>query len=656
MALSRPNPIGLEVVGDLVVPDNKDRVRELIRRIKAIDDNLQGWIRKQKELIRHRLGIRRPRNVPWPGCSNISIPLIDEVIRRWRPGMVSLVADADPVAFFASQESGDFDAARTIEPFFTFYFRDHMHTLRELVRCVDLVGSRGHCWSRQGWKYQTKRTCRILRPEALFGGPVQQYVESRRGQGDQREPLEMVAEVLMREYGLSVILPQEVAQIQNAALQLLRGAPAVKITYREVQDDRASWMTVDPINVIVDPDQPDPQDADFLVFLHEVGPNQLRSMAADGHIPIERAKTVIERMTKAGRRYDSPSDQLREDIKDLLDRRHRTVSTRDVGEEMRIRLWEIYCRLDVNGDGFEERVVLWYAPSLDLELSMHEFVYPFDTWPVSLFTFSNDADRPIDQRGIAEMILPFQKLTNATHNARIDASQILLAPVFKIRPNSNKYESQVDWRPGALIPVANADDITPITHDLRILDALLREEQVTRRVAENYVGTFDATIQNFANQSERRTATEVEAITSLATSIFALDSKLFMDSMSRSFNQVWALYQEFGPEEFFFRVQGEPQPRNFLKSEIGKNLDVRAAGSPTSTNKSLILRNMERAMQVLLADQSGRVDKGRLIQRWLSLLDFQLSKDVVRGPEESAAVQAVLGAAQAVTGQPQQAF
>ena len=60
---------------------------------------------------------------------------------------------------------------------------------------------------------------------------------------------------------------------------------------------------------------------------------------------------------------------------------------------------------------------------------------------------------------------------------------------------------------------------------------------------------------------------------------------------------------------------------------------------------------MERILQIVINDQSGRFDVGKLLDKYFKLIDYNLAKDIVRSPEDTKAAQDVMKAAQAVTGE-----
>lgn len=673
MSVSRDNPLSIDVLEDYSgQPDIQGELKELVENIRSVDNANAGWARKQLRLIKERFGKRKKKRVPWVGASNVNIPLTDGVIRRWRPGIVSLVYDADPIAFFTARSNDDYEPARSAESFFTWLFTERMDTARDLARLADLIAARGHAYSREGWKYETERQARVVNVADLFPNGVEEFIAGQRMQEQQvaqqmldagqeappqRSPVDLVALRLANEYGMSLRDPEEAEQLSQAAQGILQGASFVRLVYEEIREDRPDWAAIDPLNVIVE-QEGNPEQAPFVVVIHEYTRNGLRRAARDGQFLPRAVRAVLEKVDEQARGTDRTNRSggaggaaVRQQVRDFMHRRAGINRTHSQARETpRIPVWEGFCYLDLNGDGIKERCVLWYAPHQEVVLALYEYPMPFSEWPITLFQLEPHADRPVDSRGFPELLNEFNKLVNAYHNSRVDAGQILLAPVLQRTASSINYAQKIDWRPGQIFDVAQPGDIQPIAQDLRILGELIQEEQVTKREAETYIGTFDATLNQLNNPAERRTASEVNVITQLSANIFGLDSRIFQASMARSFQKIWKLWLEFGERETYFRVRGEPQPRLARKHEIDDEFDIVPAGSPSSTNKSFLLTNMKEMLPVVLQDQTGRFDAQELLKKYLQLIDYQLAQQIVRSPEQTAAAQQVMQAAQSLQG------
>lgn len=625
-----------------------------MRRIEAAETSLQPWLKKQQELSRLRYGQLPRRRVPWKGAANIPAQLIDGILRRWRPGIASLMLDADPIATMMPESSDDFDHIREAESYLTSLFVQRMRAEPEAVRLADLYAHRGHAYSREGWDYKQRERVRVAPASDIIPEGLEEFTAAAAQQG--HEPFQLIQQRLNDQYDLGEEDEQMVAE---AASKLLQGATHVRLVYREVLRDQPGWRAVDPVDVIAPVDQ-DPEDADFVAFIHDMSADQILRAAAEGMFDPQAARSVAERLDK--RRDVSvtdtfPNDDLRRDIKEFLDRQSATESA---GGSERVRVLETYAKLDLDGDGILERYVLWLVPKQGKDrdsreggptvLRAHEYAHPFQAWPLTLYKFSPDAVRPIDSRGISEMLASFARIANEFLNARLNASQILLSPVFKKRFSALQHgETKIDWRPGGLVEVQEMSDIEPLVQDLRVLAELIREEQVNQRAAETYIGVFDATITSLEASRERRTAAEINTISNVSASIFGMDARLFQASFSRSLTKVWELFLEWGDTEDFIRRIGKP-PIPVKKSEIGKKYDIYASGTPTNTNRAILLGNAERMLQVVLSSgpllQGQVVDVRELLTYWMRIVDQRLADRVIRDPSESAAAQQVLQAAQ----------
>ena len=659
--MSRGNPVSAEILQISSESESLPKdIDKLVTQIKEVDTDMTGWLKRQQNLVKLRVGERPRAKGPWKGSSNISIPLTDGLIRRWKPGITSLIFDAENVGSFMAQGPEDMPHTDEAQHFFTWLYREHMDTTFDVVRLADTIAWHGHAYTREGWDYRTQRSARVLEVDRLFPDGVRQTLDTiKQAQmeqnGETLEDEEIIIEILSDEYDMDQDDPQDEAVLMEASDLILQDAEYVKLTFRRVVCDKPSWKVINPVNVIVPQDQ-DPEKAEFFTIIHDFCEDEMRALGVDGHLERGRVEEFIGESQKTmNATGDAGGENMRDEIRQILNRRANSTQPRHANKVDKFRVWEIYCNLDIERTGERSRCVLWYAPGTDTILGLLDFVYPFDTWPITYYPFEA-AGRPIDNRGIADMAQTFQKLVNAYHNQRIDAAQIMLAPVLQKKIMSGGYKNAIKWQPGAIIPVLSTGDIQPIVQDLRILAALTQEEQSSQRLAESYVGVFDSSLTNMNESRERRTATEVGAIQNMSNSIFGLDAAIFQASFSRSLQKLWQLYLDLGDDEMYYRVQGQQLPRLAKKSEIGRAYDIKAAGTPANTNKNIQLNHLSQAMQLVfnpLVLQSGRVDFAALIERFLRVLDLNLAKSVIRPPEEAAAVQTVLQAGEAATGEKQ---
>ena len=454
---------------------------------------------------------------------------------------------------------------------------------------------------------------------------------------EKEEPAQFVFLRLAQEYRLDPNIPEETQMLERAATEIMSGKRYVRLTYKEVIADKPLWKAFSPLDVLFPPRTESVENADFVAIAHRMTRDDILRMASDGFFFEDVAREVVEKISRTV--YGEQAG-----FSDISGRQHALSQALDKIEGLTdpvsdhipsTPILEIYTKIDIDGDGLTERVVLWYHKPSKLVLSIFEYPYPFREWPIVAFEFEHTSNRPYSSRGIAEMLSVHQKTVNMMHNARLDAAQILLAPMFKVRSLGQQFMRNIKFRPGARIPVQNPADLEPIQMDMRPLVEFLREEQFTKTLGEQYVGVFDPSLTQVGGGGrERRTATEVDAVVAQSTSVQSQDAMLFQLGMAKVHKQLWDLWEEFGPEEIYFRVTGEQQPKLAIKADLAGEYDITPAGSPTSTNQALILNRAREMIQLFMPDQSFTVKKEELVKEYFQAHDFQLAQRMVREPEE----------------------
>jgi len=677
MSLTRTNPLSLGVLGDISAPDVLKQVQDLWLRINSASAARQEFLKKQEKLLRQRKGIRRPKNFPWPGENNHNWPLTDAVCRRWKPGIVSLVLQADPVCYFFSKRPEGLQAAPIAQEYYTWRFTEMTDYQKTALELADYVFQYGLGYSEQGWEYRTEKSCRIVRTADIFpGGPptaLEQFnaaVRQQRAQTEQavaagKAPPEALQQVpqetdletfvlrtLEDQYLLKEDNQLELQQLLEATKANIAGAEQVRFYYQVVRADKPMWKAHDPLRVIVPPRMDRLADADFIALEYMLSADDVRKMAVDGHFKPEQAEHVVAFMSNrsSGDPYRqagvgalaSSSHRM---ILDVLDRAD-GISPGMIREPDLEPIYKVYCKLDINGDKILERCILWYHfgssdTTRDMRgtiLALYPLPMPFSEWPVVDFKFEHTSDRPYSSRGGAELLSVFQATTNKIHNARLDAIQITLSPMLVMRTTAGDEAPNIRFMPGAIIPVQAVGDVAPLQMDTRPLQSLLVEENVTKQQGEQYIGVFDPGILA-ENAAECRTATEVDAVTQQTQSIFGQDAMLFQTSMSKVHRQLWLIDQEFGPDEIFYRVTGDQRPKLAKKHELAYDYDIVPAGTPANTNQAFARKKSLEAMQLFGQDQTGLIDKHALYLNYFNVMDRNLGKLVVRDEQAAALYQ-----------------
>lgn len=662
--MARPNPLSIEVLALPITTNLPSDIDRLIKKVIDADRAREEWGEEQRKLTRQRYSVRtKQRTTPWKGASNLNVPLLDKTIRKWKPGIIRLQYEADPVAHFGAMGPEDLEAAQKAELFYDWLFKTYMDSLDQSLYLADLVAHRGTGYLEVSWDYRTERRARVVRTSSLFpqGLPPAMDINGQpilREDGRPMNDIAAILQVVVTQYGLSLDLPSHRAAAENAAQIIDSGVEQFKLVYREAVCDKPAVVALDPIQVITPPRETDIKNADYICIQNLVTRDDLRRMAEDGILERGATLAVIRQIEdRVGK--DSTGDaiasnfglispgRVREDDRDTVD--ELTGILQNYEDPENIEVWKIFCWLDINGDGERERAIVWYHPGTKTVLATLEYVLPFARWPIQEFVFERThSKRVLSSRGISKMLSPLQTEINRLHNNRLDAQAIQLAPVFLVRSAGNTPRN-LRWAPGTAFPVQETTDIMPLQQDLRNLGQFLQEEQFVRLIAEEYIGVLDSAIGSQTNIGGRRTATEIEAVQAQVSGVFSLDASLWQHGWREVHRMVFALWRELGEAQVVVRVVGDPEPMIINKNEIDKDFDISPSGTPTSTNKAIELSRAREVLQLLwnpFTLQTGAINPLPLLRWYLGSHDRRRARQIVaQSDQEMTAQQTIMAAA-----------
>src|SRR5262245_5523823 len=328
--ITRPNPLSVGTLGTLPISD--EDMGKLHRRITDAHQARQSWVEKQERLLRQRRGIRKDKVFPWPGANNHSWPLTDGIIRRWKPGMTSLIMGSDPVAYFFPQNPQAVRAAPAAQAFYHWQFNAMDNVRETAMELTDYIAQYGTAYTKQGWDYRTRKMCRVVNVQQLFpngidaaveqhnqqaaamGAQIQQAVaagqappEAMQQAAQPTTALELVLQTVEDEYVISSEEPLESRQVEEVVTAILNGAQQVRLYYQIITADQPCWRAVSPLDVVVPPRMQCTENADFIVINHRMLPDDLRKLAVDGHLDPERTEEAVAKL-ESGRRQSEQAE------------------------------------------------------------------------------------------------------------------------------------------------------------------------------------------------------------------------------------------------------------------------------------------------------------------------------------------------------------
>lgn len=636
--------------------EEKFYLTRLIEQGQTADQNRSMWLERQRLLTRLRYGIRQPKVFPWKDASNLSIPLIDHCIRKYKPVLMRLIVEPDPVCEFVGADPAAVEAERTAETIFNWLLKTEMEAIEPLAYVIDCICHRGFAFVQVGWEYLTEWETRIIPARELFPDPSQLP--------DDQQLVQFLAD----QYGIYPDDEKNQVALVEAAAKIRAGEQFVRLAYRKVIHDRPALWDRDPVQVIAPPRTTDHGNAEWIVIQHVLSLRRIQQLEADGFFikgcVAEIMKTL--RDAEAARRGEK-KPPFESEIEPVTSRslyaEQSLENLRDkiwgVENDDNILIWEVFHFYDHNNDGLQERCVTHVHPRSITKCRAVPYSAPFPEWPLVKLDFEKVSRRWHSPRGISALLQDLQLETNAQHNARIDGMTLRNAPVWQVPVLSGFRTRNLQFRPGTVVEVSGGATLQPLVQDRGAFPELVSEENMLRTISENYIGIFDAAITSPLSNTRARTATEVSAVVQYTAATSTLDAILFQLGMRKIYTLIWALYMDLGPQEIKLKVAGidpkspEAQFMTIKKSEINRKFKLVPTGTVANTNRALELSNARETVAMYVNDQTGFINAHQLRQWHLSLLaQPRWARRILNSPEQAQELLTLRQAAQAIQEDP----
>ena len=387
---------------------------------------------------------------------------------------------------------------------------------------------------------------------------------------------------------------------------LMSGRSVMKC-YWDVNLKQVRFDSVDPLFIIVPPYTTALQMADRVVH---VMPMSIAAYKANGKYKSD--ETTIKSITGSGY-AESGGNSEQEQA-----RQTREGITHDPEGE-KIIVWEVY---EKNKDG--KWMVFTYSP-VDPDINLRDpMELPYDHNQVPFVDFSYEIKDKgwYSPRGICEILAPYEMSLCNTWNHKHDAMTLFNKPMFRAeRDISNT--TNIRMLPGQVLPYGIAPvqmSQPPISFD--------QEMMSVRNVAEQRIGNPDFGMGQVINTTNRRTATEIEAINSQSQQVGDLRARLFRLALGQLYKQAWSLYLQYDKEDLQYRYLEDSL--NADPVALHDQYFIEPKGGVDQVSRQFL---MQKAVQrKAIFANSPWIDQAELDRSILELDDPSLIKRVFRDP------------------------
>jgi len=616
---------------DSLVSSIKGMVDEAINLTTKWESNAAKWSR-----MRYR--IKKEKNFPFAGCSNIRMPTIETNIRKVKAALVNVIFGIRPVVQVVPTPTGNWESALKIEKFLDHMIMDIMKLKSKAVIGIDQALEKGFYVMKPYWN-----TNIITRVETLDINDLS--VEEAMFIFDVNTPPEAIKQAIAQKYDVDMsplVAKENQDSIEKIYNSISKGDKKIQVEFQDVICNYPDVALCEPERIYVPTDSGyHPESCSWIIHEFNLPIEQLEVNAKVKNWDIGDIAELAEEAKTKQVSTQVGSSRDREVDSDKDDREGISV----LEKTGKVCIWEYYGWYDINNDGVNELCVITLAPDFDrvirkIALPFYSGKKPF----VKLFYELTD-DRWFSHRGIPEIIEDIVKEIDMQHNMKLDSQTMRNAPMYIYRSGMiNKNAMQFAWGQG--IPAQGMqplnDLIQPLNNNNPNVEFSYKDEQMLLETkVQELLGQPDYTLQSMINRRQPRTLGEVEMQSQGMQNMFTLDADLFRMSFGELFNWIWELWCQYGDEQYEFAYFGQNgyEPIRLTKEEVQGKYKITVRGNDQNTNPQIRMQKAQMIAQIgnnQLLLQTGVITPINLangVKRVLQYLDVDGWEELVTAPQ-----------------------
>ena len=572
------------------------------------------WAGQSEDQRKHNRGsgtVGTVQAFPWDGASDLKVSVVDETI-NW---CVALDVMALQRANIRANPIGmdDLKASAVVGNFMKWLVLSQMEELPDQAELISQYRhERGLAVAKPYWEKYDQKVQRTLKIEELQQAAPQIAQAIQSGQFD--EPLanmlrdgyaqkgvnfsmkrakRMIVE--LREKGKTTV-PEKVGVVNRPCIKAL--APGEDIFF--------------PVNTR------DIQTASAIFERVYYSPATLRAVAAANEWDMEYVDYVTEKCVSMD---TSGGDLVNTEHRFQSDRMSQGGSTTGIRDGLVEMVYAYRRRSDEDGVlGVYLTVFCPHAKGKDEygEGYAYHSLMPFKSGKYPFVAFKREILSPclLDSRGVAETGKGWQDAIKAEVDGRIDSASLATCPPRYHPPG----REPTQWGAGVSIPVRRPGEYGYLPTPA-FPNASVEVHTALTKIVRQFYGRM--TDQLDAPEATTRQQKQVND---------------FLRPWQTVFRMLWEMYQEYGPDEEFFRVLGVPQERatQFAKSEYSAKYDFKLGFDVLNLDPETAMTKLEKiATLAAQHDRGGQTKWGEMLARLLSAIDPMAAEELLE-PAETA--------------------
>ena len=541
----------------------------LDRRQRDYDTRHCLWSGKSDDFKKHASQSSTGEVFPWEGASDQEVKMADELISCRVAMCMNATRRAHIVA--TPTESSDVERANVVSMFLRWLINSKMQEFYpEIELGLNHLFEKGmmvhYCWyeNQELKQQQTIKLEEIAQVLPQIAGAIQDVSMD-----------EELSEALKTQFDIS-------KSKARAMLKEMRkdGETTVPVTRQVVSRPKIKALAPDE-DVFWPSYCIDPQEAPYMFHVVSMTPEQLKAKISTENWSEEFVDAAID-VAGQGENADDTLYQIRDD-----DEFTRT------DDNSLVRIVYCYQRL-LDEDNVPGIYCTIYQPNLPDLYAKHQLLdYTHGKYPFVVTTLEKTSKKLYSSRSYPELIESLQQVLKAETDAAVDAQSLTTLPPLE-HPMGR---APTKWGPGVRVPYRTPGEYrfadTPRGSAVNI--------ELRRYIAEQ------------ANRYFGRNAPGVDPVEAQMKQQEVID-KVF-HHLKHVLDQVYSLYQQYGPDEEYFRVTGMQDMQKYAKGNPGERFDFYMQFDAATQDPEQMLERVKAIAQLgAQLDKNGTLDTERLLQ------------------------------------------
>jgi hypothetical protein len=404
---------------------------------------------------------------------------------------------------------------------------------------------------------------------------------------------------------------------------MLESGHGIMKTRWDVEKENIVFDAINPMYIIVPPYTKLLEEADRITEVIQYSKNEYKM-----HKEYNQSPDLIEIITSQENPYGSEKEDAQYEREGITE-----------SKEGQIIIWNTYVK---NPSG--KWTVHFYSPNAPdrpvrpaMELPYNHGMPPFVD-----FMHEKKDKRYYSSRGIAELLAVYELSATKMWNLKLDAMAYYNNPIYTVDGVPSGNMSNLSLQPGQIIP----NNLRRVDHGLPAI-SWDTEIQRTQIVAEECAmvpdfGIGDKYSRAAGGGGEKRTATEVSAISQMTKMGVDLKARLFRRALSMVYKQAWSLYQQYvlqtEEQDAVVEVVVGGKLVQITKQQMEQEYRIYPSGSPDSWDRDREYSKSLNRYQLLM--NNPYTNQGNLTKGLMEADSPGLSKVLYVDPNEVAASEA----------------